>query len=205
MNLRKTMVAGLTSILMLSAGCGSESSDDSAPTSSAANTAIEAIMTRKSVRRFENKAVSTDTLEIILRAGMAAPTALNTQPWKIVVVKNPQLLKEISDSMPNTRTATAPLALVVCGDKTKMFEGEGREFWVQDCSAMTENILLAAHSLGLGAVWTGIYPNSEPVAKLSKILDLDTRLLPLCVVPVGYPAEDPEPKDKWNPDNVIYK
>lgn len=100
--------------------------------------------------------------------------------------------------------ATDGKAIVVCGDMSKALEGDARSFWVQDCSAATENILLAAHALGLGAVWTGLYPNMERVNAVSEVLNLTDNIIPLCTVVIGYPAEQPQPKDKWNPDNVSY-
>ncbi len=86
----------------------------------------------------------------------------------------------------------------------KALEDTAREFWVQDCSAATENILLAAHALGLGAVWTGLYPNMERAVSVSKLLKLPETIIPLCAIVIGHPAESPEPKDKWLPENVSY-
>jgi nitroreductase len=98
----------------------------------------------------------------------------------------------------------APLAIVVCGDMTKALAGGGREFWVQDASAATENILLAAHALGLGAVWTGTYPSKDRSAKVAELLKMPDTLIPLNTIVIGYPAENPAPKDKWNPQNISY-
>ena len=86
----------------------------------------------------------------------------------------------------------------------KAMEGVGQAFWVQDCSAATENILLAAHALGLGAVWTGCYPIEERVANISQVLGLPEHIVPLCAIVMGYPNESPQPKDKWKPENVSY-
>jgi flavin reductase (DIM6/NTAB) family NADH-FMN oxidoreductase RutF len=136
---------------------------------------------------------------------MAAPTAVNKQPWHFVVVTDKNVLSAISEATPNaSMAAKAPLAIVVCGDMNKALEGGGRDFWVQDASAATENILLAAHALGLGAVWTGTYPNQERCAKIAKLLHLPQNLVPLNTIVIGYPAENPTPKDKWNPQNVSY-
>ena len=86
----------------------------------------------------------------------------------------------------------------------KTLEGKGREFWIQDCSAATENILLAAHAQGLGAVWTAVYPMEERMQPVSAALKLPETLVPLCTIVIGYPAENPAPKDKWKPENVSY-
>lgn len=111
---------------------------------------IENILTRTSVRQYLDKAVPDDIIETLLRAGMAAPTAVNKQPWHFVVVTDRQVLDGLAQANPNARMAArAPLAIVVCGDMNKALKGDAREFWVQDASAATENILLAAHGVGI--------------------------------------------------------
>ena len=171
----------------------------------AAEAVIETIMTRTSVRAFTDRPIEDEKVEQILRAGMAAPTAVNKQPWAFVVVKSREQLDRLRDTNPNARMlASAQLAVVVCGDMTKAIEGPMQSFWIQDASAATENILLAAHALGLGAVWTGVYPHPERAAAVSEVLGLPEYAVPLCVIPMGYPAESPQPKDKWKPENVHY-
>ena len=166
---------------------------------------VENIMTRTSIRDYTDQAISADTIETLLRAGMAAPTAVNKQPWHFVVVNKKEKLAELATTNPYAKMLEkAPLAIVVCGDMTKALEGDARPFWVQDCSAATENILLAAHGLGLGAVWTGLYPNEERVKAVSEVLKLTDSIIPLCTIVIGYPAEQPQPKDKWKPENVSY-
>lgn len=166
---------------------------------------VENIMTRTSIRQYTDQAISADTIETLLRAGMAAPTAVNKQPWHFVAVTDKDKLAQLATANPNAgMTAKAPLAIIVCGDMQKTLEGQGRAFWIQDCSAATENILLAAHALGLGGVWTGLYPNDERVAAVREILKAPEYIVPLCAIVLGYPAEQPEPKDKWKPENVSY-
>jgi len=173
--------------------------------SDAVNDAIETIMTRTSVRSFTDRAVSTDTIEMLLRAGMAAPTAVNLQPWHFVAITDRAKLDELAGTTRQSKMLQeATLAIVVCGDMNKAMEGPGQAYWVQDCSAATENILLAAHALGLGAVWTGVYPIEERVASISQVVHLPENLIPLCTIVMGYPAEQPQPKDKWKPENVTY-
>ena len=170
-----------------------------------AEAVLDNLMTRTSIRAFTDEPVSDETVELLLRAGMAAPTAVNKQPWAFVVVRDRAALDGLCEVHPNARMlATAQLAIVVCGDMEKALEGAAREFWVQDTSAATENILLAAHGLGLGAVWTGVYPNEARVEAISEALGLPAQIIPLCVIPIGYPAESPAPKDKWKPENVHY-
>ena len=175
----------------------------SAQSDSYANEAIKNIMTRTSVRQFTDQAVSKADIETLLRAGMAAPTAVNKQPWHFVAVTDKAKLKELSGGRGRMLEQCA-LAIVVCGDMTKALPGKGQAYWIQDCSAATENILLAAHALGLGAVWTGVYPMDERVAAVSSAVKLPETIVPLCVIVIGHPAEHPTPKDKWKPENVSY-
>ena len=168
--------------------------------------ALETIMTRTSVRAYTDQPVEDEKIELMLRAGMAAPTAVNKQPWAFVVVRSREQLDRLKEANPYARMLeSAQLAIVVCGDMSKAIEGPMQSYWIQDASAATENILLAAHALGLGAVWTGVYPNPERVAPVSEALSLPSHVVPLCVIPMGYPAESPQPKDKWKPENVHYE
>ena len=168
-----------------------------------AQAAIDNIMTRTSIRKYTNETVSKADVEKMLRAGMAAPTAVNKQPWHFVVVTDRAKLKDLSGGRGKMLEQCA-LAIVVCGNMEKALTGKAQEYWVQDCSAATENILLAAHALGLGAVWTGCYPIEERVANVSKALKLPETIIPLCTIVIGHPAEQPTPKDKWKPENVSY-
>jgi nitroreductase len=136
---------------------------------------------------------------------MAAPSALNHQPWAFIVVTDRAVLDKIGAQLPYSRCANNPAcAIIPCGDLTKAIEGEGQNFWINDVSAATENLLLAAHAMGLGAVWTGIHPGQERINILKEILALPEHIIPLCVVPVGVPAEQPEVKDKYKEENIHY-
>ena len=166
---------------------------------------VDNIMTRVSVRQFTDQKPSDEQIEQLLRCAMAAPSAMNKQPWAFCVVDDPELLRQIGDSLPNTRVQNnAQVCFVILGDLRKALEGEAQEFWIHDTSAAAENLLLAAHSMGLGAVWCAIQPSPERIGKLRSILSIPSYLVPLCVIPVGYPAEQPAVKDKWNTDNVYY-
>lgn len=183
-------------------GCSSSNSADSA----AEKAVLDNIATRTSIRSYSVRPVEDKTIETLLKAGMAAPTAQNSQPWVFYVVKDKELMREIANELPFTRMAADAAVLIVpCGDRDKFLSGEGMTYWVQDVSAATENILLAAHAMGLGAVWTGVYPIRERIADVSRILDLDEKHVPLCVIPIGYPAENPKPKDKWDPDKIFWR
>ena len=166
---------------------------------------LDNIATRVSVRSYLGKPVEEAKIEQLLRAGMAAPSAMNKQPWHFVVVTDKQQLAALAKANPYAgMAAKAPLAIVVCGDMNKALTGSAREFWVQDCSAATENILLAANAMGLGAVWTGTYPSEERVMAVSKVLQLPKKLIPLNTIVIGYPDGTNTPKDKWKPANVSY-
>ncbi len=185
--------------------CDSAKSGDTAQGAEGSNAALECIMTRTSVRQYQDRPVSRDTVEILLKAAMAAPTAVNKQPWAFVVVDDRAVLDSLTEYLPYARMLThAPLAIVTCGDMSKAIEGDAREMWVQDVSAATENLLLAAHAVGLGAVWTGVYPIQERMDGVKKALALPDNLVPLSVVPVGYPATEQAPKDKWDASKVYF-
>lgn len=186
--------------------CTSNNTDTPASDNTAAgNQALENIMTRTSVRQYlPGKTISSDTIETLLRAAMAAPTAVNRQPWQFIVVDNRESLDSLAKALPHAKMLEhASIAIVPCGDLDKAFEGEP-SYWIQDVSAATENLLLAAHSLGLGAVWTGVYPTKERMTAVSQQLGLPSNVIPLAVVPVGYPDGEQQPKDKWNPEAVHF-
>lgn len=167
---------------------------------------LESIHARTSIRSYLPKEVEEEKVEQLLRAAMAAPTATNKQPWAFIVIKEKEILSELGTTLPYAKMAKeAPLAIVVCGDLSKAISCAGSDYWVQDASAATENLLLAAQGLELGAVWTGVYPIKERVKEVQKILHLPEHIIPLNVIPIGYPAENPLPKDKWKPENVHYE
>lgn len=166
---------------------------------------LDNIATRTSIRNYDDRPVEKEKVEKLLRAAMAAPTAMNRQPWYFIVVDKRSVLDALSEANPNAKMLKkAPLAILVCGDMEKAIEGGGRDFWIQDASAATENMLLAAHAMGLGAVWTGAYPAEERVDGLRKMFSLPDNIIPLNIVVIGYPAEDPKPKDKFKVENVSY-
>ena len=186
-------------------GCNCNNNQTTTTTDNTKKDAMETIMTRTSIRSFTDRAVSADTVEMLLRAGMAAPTAVNKQPWHFVVIDDPAVMDSLGGNGRQSQMwKEATLAIAVCGDLNKAMEGPGQPYWIQDCSAATQNILLAAHALGLGAVWTGCYPIEERVANVSRVLNLPENLIPLGVIVMGYPNEQPAPKDKWKPENVSH-
>lgn len=167
---------------------------------------LDNLMTRTSIRSYQSRPVEDEKIEKLLRAAMAAPSSGNKQPWKFVVIKDKQTLKRISEHFNTMKMAeNASVAIVVCGDMNNTFPADGRDYWVEDTSAASENLLLAAHGLGLGAVWCGIYPMQKRIEYLKELLQLPENIVPLNVIPIGYPAEAPTPKDKWKTENIHYE
>jgi len=203
----KKLFLAMTTVLLALGSCSTqpgEQQETAANTADNGQAAIENIMTRTSIRKYKDQPVEQEKIDIMLKAAMAAPTALNLQPWHFIVIDDKNTLKLLSGQQPNN----APLMIAVCGDtnKTTMPDGKGKlpDFWVQDVSAATENLLLAAHAQGLGAVWTGVYPVMERVAEVANVLNCPENIIPLAVVRIGYPDESPEPKDKFKQENISY-
>jgi len=157
---------------------------------------MEAIMTRRSVRRFENKSVADDVLRQILKAAMQAPSAGNQQQWDFIVITEKNMLSEIPRINANASMARiAPLAVLVTADLSRE---KHPGYWVIDCSAAVQNMLIAAHALGVGAVWTGVYPVAERVEGFKKLFNLPENIIPHSLVVMGYPLETPKPQDRFN-------
>ena len=201
----KKSILFIAAALLALASCHQEGENkDAAGTVDKGQAAIENIMTRTSIRQYKNQPVEQEKIDIMLKAAMAAPTAVNLQPWHFIVIDDKNTIDQLSGRQPTN----APLLIAICGDtdKTTMPDGKGKlpDFWVQDVSAATENLLLAAHALGLGAVWTGVYPVMERTAEVANVLNCPLNIVPLAVVRVGYPDEAPAPKDKFKEENISY-
>ncbi|MBO7624031.1 MAG: nitroreductase family protein [Bacteroidales bacterium] len=193
---RFLLVNAIALITMMNISCSGR--HDAAESEAVLNT----IATRVSVRSYQDKAIDSATIEKLLRAGMAAPSARNLQPWHFIAVTDKTLLQALADGNSHaSMLAGAPLAIVVCGNMDK---AGGLDMWIQDCAAAAENILLAAHAMGLGAVWTANHPYADRMEVTSEVLHLPQNIVPFCVIPIGYPDGNEAPKDKWNPENVTY-
>ncbi|MDE7403270.1 MAG: nitroreductase family protein [Muribaculaceae bacterium] len=169
------------------------------------NEAYMNIVQRVSVRRFTEEAVTDDQLSAILHAAMSAPSGVNRQPWEFVVIDDKRLLQELSEALPYAKMVSqAGVALIVSGNRNRFLEGEDSELWQQDLSAVSENILLASHAIGLGGVWTCIFPHEERIAPVRKILEIPDALIPFNLIPIGYPKADHAPINKWNPDRIHF-
>ena len=161
--------------------------------------ALEAIHTRRSIRQYQDKAVPEELVEKLLAAAMSA-RARNAQPWQFVVITDRKILREIPKIQPNAPMAGhAPLGILICGDlRLELSPG----YWVVDCAAAAQNMLLAAHALGLGAVWTGVYPREDRMAGLKQLVGLPEQVLAHSLIILGYPAEQPPPQDRYRPQRV---
>lgn len=190
--------------LATNSNSNTESSAD-AENAETGNAALECIMTRASVRQYTDKEISDSVTEKILRAGMAAPTARNSQPWEFVVITEQPLRDSLNAALPYAKMLeSAKLAIVVCGNMDKALEGDARDNWILDCSAASENMLLAAHALGVGGVWCGVYPSKERAEGITRALNLPANLIPLNVLSFGYPEKKPAVKDKWDTTKIHY-
>lgn len=182
-------------IVVLKTSCmGDQKQDETALKSKAV---LENIAERKSVRKYLNKSVEEDKIDAMVKAGMAAPSGMDRRPWEFVVVTDREALDSMAAKLPYAKMLTnAPLAIVVCGDTTRS------SYWYLDCSAATQNVLLAAEALGLGAVWTAAYPYEDRIDVVRQNTGLPENIVPLCVIPIGYPDGPQKAKDKFDPQRV---
>jgi len=157
---------------------------------------VKEIFERRSIRKYSKLPISDSDIENLLRAAMAAPSAGNQQPWEFILIKDKNILADITKIHPYSQMLKeAQLAIVVCADLDKeKLSG----YWVQDCSAATENILIESQHLGLGSVWLGVYPREDRVKGIKELLNLPVRVLPLSIVSLGYPAEKKEPSNRYD-------
>jgi nitroreductase len=161
---------------------------------------IEAIHTRRSIRKYLDSSVPEESIQKLLAAAMQAPSARNQQPWQFVVIGDRSILTKIAELMPNAAMASkAPLGILVCGD-LDLEKSEG--YWVVDCAAAVENMLLAAHALGLGAVWCGVYPREPRMEGLKRLIGLPENVIAHSLVVVGYPAEQVRAENRYRAERV---
>ena len=163
----------------------------------------EVLLKRRSVRRFADRAVPDEMIDELMHAAMSGPSACNKLPWQFYVVTCEEKLAALRKTTLFTRM-NAPLAIVVCGDLSNALPRELADYWIQDCSAATENILLRAVDLGLGAVWCGIHPQKKAEKKVADLLELGDKLIPLNIIWVGYPNEQPEARDQFDAQRVHF-
>jgi len=158
------------------------------------------IIDRRSIRRFNNQNIDPKIIKQLLTAAMYAPSAVNKQPWHFVVIDRRSVLNEIMKIHPHAgMLQTASHAIVVCGDELLQYDGG---YWVVDCGAATQNLLLAAHTLGLGACWVGLHPREGRKESFSILLDLPSHVKPFALVALGYPIETKPRPDRFHSEKV---
>jgi nitroreductase len=162
--------------------------------------AIEAILSRRSIRRYQPGQIPENIMDGLLKAAMSAPSAGNEQPWHFVVIRDRGILDEIPKCHAySNMLKQAPVAIAVCGDSEA---AEGHQMWVQDCSAATENILIAANAYGLGAVWLAVYMNEPAMEGVRRLLGLPEHIIPFSIVSLGYPSEKKPAANRFDPARV---
>ncbi len=158
------------------------------------------ILARRSVRRYTSEPVSEEQITALLKAAMAAPSAANRRPWHFIVVTERGTLDTLAERHPYAKMLfEAPLCIAVVGNPAVS------DYWVQDCSAATENILLAAAGMGLGSVWLGVHPRAEREQMVREVLGIPAGLVPLCLIAIGHPAEHPPARTQYDPARVHYQ
>ncbi len=164
--------------------------------------AMSAILSRRSIRRYTKEDVSDEIVKELLEAAMSAPSAGNEQPWHFVVIRDRKILNEIPNIHPYSgMLREANLAILICGDESlQKYKG----YWVQDCSAATENLLIAINAKGLGGVWLGVYPVEDRVVGIRKLLNMPDNIIPFSLISIGYPAEQKPPANRYDPSRIHY-
>ena len=191
--MKTTLLLIVSFIFLVMTACNSEKKESKIQTKDA----LENIMGRKSVRKYLPKPVEKEKIEVLLKAGMAAPSGKDVRPWELIVIDDREVLDSMAAVLPYAKMLKeAPMAIVVCGDTTKS------SYWYLDCSAATQNVLLAAEALGLGAVWTAAYPYEDRIDVVRQNTGLPENIVPLCVIPIGYPDGPQKAKDKFDLQRV---
>ena len=161
---------------------------------------MDPVLSRRSIRKYTNQPVSEESLRLLLKAAMVAPSAGDERPWHFVVIRRRNICLRMMDIHPHAHMLKrAPVSILICGDETLQ---KLRGFWVQDCAAATENILIEAQQLKLGAVWLGIYPMPGKVEAFRRLLNIPTYVVPFALVVVGHPAEHKEPAERFDESRV---
>ncbi len=162
--------------------------------------AIEAVLTRRSVRKYSNKKVSDGHIDELIEAGTSAPSAGNQQPWHFIILDDRKLIDKIPDFHPHAKMLlAAQKAIVVCGD---LDLETNKGFWIQDCSAATENILIAARAKGIGSCWLGVYPREDRISGLRKMLKIPKNVIPFSLISLGYPVVEQSRVDRYNNSKI---
>ncbi len=167
--------------------------------------ALDAIFSRKSVRNFTGESVSQEMLETLLRAAMAAPSAVNMQPWEFVLVKNRDKLQALADNLPYAKMLDKASACIIVCAVPELAHRKLKDYAVIDCSCASQNILIAAEALGLGAVWTAVFPNIDRIEFVRRLLNIPKDVIPLNAIAIGVPTGEDQPKDKYKPQKIHFE
>jgi nitroreductase len=171
----------------------------------AMNSKLDFIFNRRSVRKFTAETVSKKDITELLEAAMAAPSACAKDPWRFIVVRNQENLRQIAEILPNGKfLAEAPVGIIVCGDINAAHAGS-ESYMLQDCSAAIENILLAARALGLGTCWLGVHPRPDRIAGIAKFFELPENIVPVSIIAAGHPEKMPEKHTRFMPGYVHWE
>ena len=163
---------------------------------------MDAILRRRSIRKYKQEPIPDDLIKKLLEAAMSAPSAQNQRPWHFIVITDKEILATLADVSPYSKmTKDAPVAILVCGDLEREI---ARGFWVQDCSAATENILIEVEEQHLGAVWLGVYPHKVRVEYIRNVLHIPEPIVPFALIPIGYPAEIKDTPSRYDESRVHY-
>jgi len=199
-------IALLTALVRLVAVGKDTGGEAATPQQGTADIVMQNILQRKSVRSYSGRPVSRESLDTLVRAAMAAPTGRDMRPWKFIIIDDKESMRQLAARLPYAKMLSeAQAAIAVCGDLSVTDdEGKASTNWTFDCSAATENLLLQAEAMGLGAVWTAVYPYEDRLPAVKEALGLPEEIIPLNLIPIGYPKGDPQPKDKYDSANVHY-
>lgn len=161
----------------------------------------EIILTRRSIRKYKDIPIEEEKIKEILRAAQYAPSAVNKQPWHFILIDDRSIFEKIMEIHPNSKMlSTAKNAILICGDEN-LQHGEG--YWIADCGAATQNILLSAHSLGLGSCWIGIYPREHRMKAITELFNLPSHVKPFAIVSLGYPDEEKSLPERYDRNKVF--
>lgn len=156
---------------------------------------FEGLFTRRSIRQYTTSAIEKDKIDTMLKSAMYAPSAMNYQPWQFLVIDDHKILLDIQKIITHAEMLKqAKLGILVCGDLEK---DKSLEYNVQNCSAASQNILLAAHGLGLGAVWIGVFPDEDVISAIKKLFHLPDHIVPVALIAMGYPAEEKQVEERF--------
>lgn len=166
---------------------------------------LELILGRRSIRKYKSEPIPEEDIKLLLEAAMAAPSAVCKDPWRFIVIRNKESLRKIADILPNGKMiADAAVGIIVCGDINRAHDKQ-LSYLLQDCSAAIENILIAAHALGLGACWLGVHPREQRIEGIRKIFRIPDDIIPVACIAIGVPGEEKPPRTRYNEDFVFYE